>query len=119
MFQDFNCTLGYKPSVLSNIQHSHRLLQIQLLSLHSCTLERSTTLSSLSNISGPVFKSLWSRAAYYKPSTVSVVNMFLRSSFLFLLYFYFISFPLSAFCDFSAIFHRISLIFGQLVDNNL
>ena len=34
-------------------------------------------------------------------------------------YFYFISFPLSAFCDFSAIFHRISLIFGQLVDNNL
>ena len=133
MFQDFNCTLGYKPSVLSNIQHSHRLLQIQLLSLHSCTLERSTTLSSLSNISGPVFKSLWSRAAYYKPSTVSVVNMFLRSadivgrpfcccivfSFLFLLYFYFISFPLSAFCDFSAIFHRTSLIFSQLVDNNL
>ena len=34
-------------------------------------------------------------------------------------YFYFISFPLSAFCDFSVIFHRISLIFGQLVDNNL
>ena len=31
----------------------------------------------------------------------------------------FISFPLSAFCDFSAIFHQISLIFGQLVDNNL
>ena len=31
----------------------------------------------------------------------------------------FISFPLSAFCDFSAIFHRISLIIGQLVDNNL
>ena len=38
----------------------------------------------------------------------------------FLVYFFsFISFPLSAFCDFSAIFHRISLIFGQLVDNNL
>ena len=40
----------------------------------------------------------------------------------FLVYFFvfsFISFPLSAFCDFSAICHRISLIFGQLVDNNL
>ena len=37
----------------------------------------------------------------------------------FLLFYYFISFPLSAFCDCSAIFHRISLIFGQLVDNNL
>ena len=40
----------------------------------------------------------------------------------FLVYFFvfsFISFPLSAFCDFSAIFHRISLIFGPLVDNNL
>ena len=39
-------------------------------------------------------------------------------SFLFI-FFSFISFPLSAFCDFSAIFHRISLIFGQLVDDNL
>ena len=38
----------------------------------------------------------------------------------FLVYFFsFISFPLSAFCDFSVIFQRISLIFGQLVDNNL
>ena len=37
----------------------------------------------------------------------------------FLVYFSFISFPLSAFCDFSAICHRISLIFSQLVDNNL
>ena len=37
----------------------------------------------------------------------------------FLVYFSFRSFPLSAFCDFSAIFHRISLIFGQLVDNDL
>ena len=36
-----------------------------------------------------------------------------------LVYFYFISFPPSAFCDFSAIFHRIVLIFGQLIDNNL
>ena len=36
-----------------------------------------------------------------------------------LFFFYFFSFPLTAFCDFSAIFHRISLIFGQLVDNNL
>ena len=34
-------------------------------------------------------------------------------------YFYFISFPLSAFCDFSAISDRIFLIFGQLIDNNL
>ena len=33
-----------------------------------------------------------------------------------LFFFSFISFPLSAFCDFSAIFHRISLIFGQLVE---
>ena len=32
---------------------------------------------------------------------------------------YFFSFRLAAFCDFSAIFHWISLIFGQLVDNNL
>ena len=31
----------------------------------------------------------------------------------------FFSFPLTAFCDFSAIFYRISLIFDQLVDNNL
>ena len=31
--------------------------------------------------------------------------------------FSFISFPLSAFCDLAAIFHRI--IFGQLIDNNL
>ena len=38
-------------------------------------------------------------------------------SFLLFLFYYFISFLLSAFCDFSAIFHRISLIFGQLVDN--
>ena len=38
---------------------------------------------------------------------------------LFFLTFYFFSFPLTAFCDFSAIFHRISLIFGQLVDYNL
>ena len=37
----------------------------------------------------------------------------------FVIFFYFFSFPLTAFCDFSAIFHRISLIFGQLVDNNL
>ena len=38
----------------------------------------------------------------------------------FLVYFFsFISFPLSAFCDFSAICHQISLIFGQTVDNNL
>ena len=36
-----------------------------------------------------------------------------------LVFFYFFSFPLTAFCNFSAIFHRISLIFGQLVDNNL
>ena len=36
---------------------------------------------------------------------------------LFLLFF--ISFPLSAFCDFSAICHRIFLKFGQLMDNNL
>ena len=35
------------------------------------------------------------------------------------IFFNFFSFPLSAFCDFSAIFHRISFIFGQLVDNNL
>ena len=34
-------------------------------------------------------------------------------------YYYFISFPLSAFCGFSAIFHRIFLIFGQLIENNL
>ena len=34
-------------------------------------------------------------------------------------FFLFFSFPLTAFCDFSAIFHRISLIFGQLVDYNL
>ena len=33
--------------------------------------------------------------------------------------FYFISFPLSAFCDFSAIFYRIFLIYGKLLDNNL
>ena len=39
-------------------------------------------------------------------------------SFLFLFY-YFISFPLSAFCDFSAIFDPIFLIFCQLIDNNL
>ena len=31
----------------------------------------------------------------------------------------FFSFPLPAFCDFSAICHRIFLIFGQLIDNNL
>ena len=36
----------------------------------------------------------------------------------FVIFFNFFSFPLIAFCDFSAIFHRISLIFGQLVDNN-
>ena len=34
-------------------------------------------------------------------------------------YYFFNSFPLSAFCDFSAIFYRINLIFGQLIDNNL
>ena len=37
----------------------------------------------------------------------------------FVIFFYFFSFPLTAFCDFSVIFDRISLIFGQLVDNNL
>ena len=37
----------------------------------------------------------------------------------FLVYFSFISFPLSAFCDFSAICHRISIMFGQLIDDNL
>ena len=37
----------------------------------------------------------------------------------FFFFFLFFSFPLTAFCDFSAIFHRISLIFGQLVDYNL
>ena len=33
--------------------------------------------------------------------------------------FYCISFPLSAFCDFSAIFHRIFLIFYQVMDINI
>ena len=36
-----------------------------------------------------------------------------------LFFFSFISFPPSEFCDFSAIFRRIFLIFGQLIDNYL
>ena len=44
---------------------------------------------------------------------------FLLLYYLFFVIYFFFSFPLTAFCDFSAIFHWISLIFGQLVDNNL
>ena len=40
-------------------------------------------------------------------------------SFLFLYFYFFISFPLSAFCGFSAICHRIFVIFGQLIVNIL
>ena len=70
-------------------------------------------------------KECWRRTSFFEKLLLVKVCRQSRKTFLllyclfFLLFYYFISFPLSAFCDFSAIFHGISLIFGQLVDNNL
>ena len=54
-----------------------------------------------------------------KSEDLSVVVLSFLSYFFFIIFIFFISFPLSAFCDFSAIFYRIFLIFGQLIDINL
>ena len=58
----------------------------------------------------------------YTPSLVDIFKVFFVGRpfcccVVFSFFFYF--FPPSAFCDFSAIFHLISLIFGQSIDTNL
>ena len=81
----------------------------------------------LSQISSFFLNCLWFEQLWMKQDFIFKVCRQSRKTFLllyciffiFFYYYYFISFPLSAFCDFSAIFHRIFLIFGQLIDNNL